>query len=417
MEFKDILTIIGISITFAGLINVILYQLVFLPKFNKAFKRIFLLVVITVYSACGGAGCESRLPDTEHLAEAIEQELVQAKVPGASVALIKNNRFLWQENFGFASLEDERAVQEDTSFHLASISKTVVAVALMQLWEQGIFELDEDINNKMPFTVRNPQWQDTPITYRQLMTHTSSISDNVDTAISLYTFGEGPIMSLSDLIEAYFSVEGTLYQEEGNFSSSAPGTEWLYSNYGTALAGYLVQLHSGMDFEEYCQENIFQPLGMSNTSWYWMKLSLSKLAVPYYFEDGQFFPIGHYSYPDYPSGSIHATASDLGKFLMMIAGKGSLNCVRILDEKTVEEIMKVQYPEIAPDQGLFWSYAETSYGMLFGHTGGEMGAATQMFFRPKDGVGTIVLANGDWIEGPETTALYRVTELLFGAVK
>ena len=100
-----------------------------------------------------------------------------AHVPGVATWCSKNGQIIWQQCYGYANLEDSIAVADTTSFILASISKTVVGTAIMQLWERNIFQLDDDINGHLPFNVRNPHHPDSAITFRMLMTHTSSIND------------------------------------------------------------------------------------------------------------------------------------------------------------------------------------------------------------------------------------------------
>jgi len=380
-----------------------------------AAKTIIAVLGLSLFCSCSHSAGRAELSNEQELCAAIEMQRAAAKAPGAAVALTSGARMVWSRGFGWADLSENRPVDDATVFHLASVSKTIVAVALMQLWQDGQFQLDDDIQPVLPFVLRNPDFPDAAITYRHLMTHTSSIVDNADILLKLYRFGAQPDMNLPEYMAAYLSPDGTLYDAQNNFGNYLPGSRFQYSNIATALAALLVEVLSNTDFAMYCQTHIFAPLGMDNTSWDWMDFAPSELAMPYTFEDGQFIAYGHYSYPDYPSGSLHTSAPQLARFLMAMAGDGSWNGIRLLEPKALNQIRRVQLPEIAPNQGLFWHYAQMNGTALFGHTGGERGAATLMFYRPEDKVGVIVLTNGEWTGGPEDEALNGIAKSLFDA--
>ena len=132
----------------------------------------------------------------------------------------------------------------------------------MQLAETGAIDLDEDINNYLPFEVGIPGFESDSITFRHLMTHTSSINDGP--AMSGYYGYPDPTITLAQCIQRYFDVSGSDYSATQNFSANAPGTTYSYSNMASALAGYLVEVVSGIDFAEYCNQNIFEPLCMES---------------------------------------------------------------------------------------------------------------------------------------------------------
>ncbi len=158
-------------------------------------------------------------------------------IPGLSLSLVKEGKIEFAKTFGYKNLETKAKATDDTMFAIASAAKTVTATAVMQLWEQGKFKLDDDINQYLPFKVRNPNYPDIAITFKMLLTHTSSITDNWD--VIKYYNGD-PTISMKDYFPAYFI--GDNYDEEQNWGDWEPGTSYEYSNTAVGLSGYLVEV-------------------------------------------------------------------------------------------------------------------------------------------------------------------------------
>lgn len=345
--------------------------------------------------------------DSDDLDNFIQEQMGVAHIPGLSACIIKDNQVVWSKGYGWAIIEEEVPVSPDTMFILASISKTVTATALMQLYEDGLFDLDDDINDYLSFEVRNPHHRREPITFRMLLTHVSSIRDNWKVYNSLYVFGDDSEIALYDFLNGYLTPGGEYYSRIHNFYQFEPGASWHYSNVGFALVGYLVESITGVPFDLYCEYNVFTPLGMEETSWRLKELNVSHIAMPYSYSprNGTYTPIGHYGFPTYPDGSLRTSVSQLARFLICFINYGELEGTRIMSESTVKQMRTIQYPLIAPWQGLAWFYRLGNGQILLGHDGGDYGAATLMFFRPKDGVGVILLANGS-PTGPRSTSAF-----------
>jgi CubicO group peptidase (beta-lactamase class C family) len=320
-------------------------------------------------------------------------------------------------------VEPAVAVTDDTLFMLASISKTVTTVAVLQLWEQGRFGLDDDVNAYLPFRVVNPHFPDVPITFRMLLTHTSSIQDNNGQlgGAQAYFDGDSPV-SLREWAEGHF-VPGGKYYTGSDYMVAPPGTAFRYSNVGFALLGYLVESISGIPFDVYTRLSIFEPLGMDSTGWHLADLGSAPIAMPYRCNnnssDGKSAFVcqacGQYGYPFYPCGSLRTSAQQLARFLGAIMNGGELDGVRILQTSTVEAMLTPVGPP-GPDMGLGWMSQRTGLGWesvsdgeewFWGHGGADRGVSTAMHFRPSDGTGVIVLANGNWDGLPEVGAVER----------
>jgi CubicO group peptidase (beta-lactamase class C family) len=341
----------------------------------------------------------------------VRDRMRAARVPGLAVCLIKHSRILGAEGFGAAHIADRRVVTAETIFMLASVSKTVTATSLMQLYDAGRFALDDDIDGFLPFSVRNPNAPDVPITFRQLLTHTSSLADNWDVLNRYYVLGDSPI-PLGAFVRDYFVPGGTNYDPYRNFAPYAPGQAWSYCNMAVALAGHLVETIGGTQFDVSCTNTIFDPLGMTDTSWRLADLDVTTVAMPYGYDGGtmRYEPYGQYGYPDYPDGLLRTSVVHLARHLIAFIDDGVYEGTRILEASTVTEMRRVQFPDLDPVQGLIWYYDSRNGDTLLGHNGGDWGVATQMFYRPADGAGVILLANGD---GIPIEPLLEIQDLLF----
>lgn len=352
----------------------------------------------------GGGATDLRTP----LDEYIETRWLRSHATAVAVAAMYGGRVVYSRGFGIRNLDTGQPTTADTAFMLASISKTIMSVAAMQAWERGFFDLDDDLNDLLGFPVRNPRFPNVRITPRMLLVHTNSIRDRWGAVLTpLYVQGDSPI-PLGEFLESYLVPGGMYYSASDTYSKNKPGTRYSYSNIGAALAGYLVEATTGIPFDQWCIDNIFEPLGMDRTSWHLAGLDQDKIAMPYrlHRKSGRYDPWGFYGYPDYPDGQLRTTPISLAKFLGMVASRGQApGGPRILGRETVDLMMSNQLAGLGLywRQGLIWyRVVPPTTGGLWGHTGGDWGVATMMFFRPSDGAGAVVLSNtgagglGEW---------------------
>jgi len=327
----------------------------------------------------------------------VRSEMEAGRLPGVALTVVRADGSAWFRTYGLANISHDRGVQRDTPFMLASVSKTIVSVAVMQAVEDGLLDLEADVQDVAGFPVRNPEFPDDPITLRMLLTHTSTISDAWDTLIPLYVQGDSPI-ALGDFLRDYFTPGRRFYDAEANFLSSHPGNRYRYCNVGVALAAYLVEAASRYTFDTWCERRIFTPLEMSDTAWRLRRLPLRQVAMPYGWSNrlDRYTAYGQYGYPDYPDGQLRSSVVSLARFLTMFMRGGELDGVRVLEEATIEEMRSVQVQEEVHGQGLVWYVLHRHGYRYWGHDGGDSGVATQMYFDPTRGVSVITLANGDW---------------------
>jgi CubicO group peptidase (beta-lactamase class C family) len=340
-------------------------------------------------------------------------KMATARVPGAAAVVVKGGQIILSRAWGLANIEENRPVTPDTVFMLASISKTVSATAMMQLYEQHRFGLDDDVDGALGWTARNPSFPSTPLTYRQLLSHTSSIEDGANQTDYVVDGMDSPI-TLDDFLKGYLVSGGKYYYDDNWNATHAPGTYYSYSDTGIALAGDLVEKLAGQNLQDYCRAHIFDPLGMKETSWFLRDLDQSHIAMPYTSTGpDQYTPNGYYGYPDYPDGQLRTSAPQLARFLLMFIQSGTYGGAKILDAATVTE-MSTKQPK--SDDGLGWELTSIGTYDVIGHEGGDNGLSTDMYFDPATGAGFILLTNGDVYlhidSGPRYDAMVALDEKL-----
>lgn len=281
-------------------------------------------------------------------------------IPGMSVCILKNGDLYWKSHIGFANIEQNIPVTDSTAFLLSSISKLITQTAIMQLYEQGEFELEDDINDFLDFTVVNPDYPDSVITFLQLMTHTSSIRDRWLLLNDVVVWGEDSPIPLGEFLEGYLVPEGT-YNYPNCWNTYPPQESWDYSNVGSAILGYLVEEMANQDFDAYCQEHIFSPLGINNASFFLSNMDTTLLATHYQWS-GTFVPHLQLGWPPYPAGMLKMSALDLSKFLGMYMNHGTYNNITILNPETIELIttplVGSLYSTMYGQMCLSWFYSE-----------------------------------------------------------
>ena len=328
----------------------------------------------------------------------IQNEMSVRHFPGVSTIIVKNNEIVWVESYGYADVANAVEVEDTTVFLLASVSKLFTGTAAMQLHESGTVDLDNDINNYLPWSVEIPNFTNDSITIRQLMTHTSSIKDNWGVMGSFYGYPD-PTITLSDCMGSYFPISGSNYNATGNFINSAPGTTYQYSNMASALNGYVVEVSTGIPFDDYCDNNLFNTLCMENTAWHFSDFNSNQVAIPYSYQNGNYSPHNHYGFADYPNGQLRSTVLDLGNFMIAFLNGGNLNNNSILSSNTVDNMLSLQIPSLDTVQGLNWYRTKLYYSggeaMLWGHSGGEQGVNTNLLIDPYNDIGICVLTNGE----------------------
>ncbi len=348
----------------------------------------------------------AKLNAKKELDNNLKAELISKNITSVAYCVVENDKLLHSNAQGFADKANNRLATDSTRYLVASVSKIVTSVALMQLVEQNLIGLDDDINQFLPISIRNPKYADVKITCRMLLSHYSSIVDDHQNSFKLDCFGVDCPMTFDDYFRNVFVSNGDYFSPD-NFSSNQPGAKRSYSNLASALVGYLVEKVSKTPFDVYCKNKIFIPLGMKKTEWRLANIPLNELAIPYSKEITSANP--HYTFPDYPNGGLRTTVLDLSKFLRAIIGNGTLNGVQILSPASMTTMRTLQYGDT--NQCLSFFYDTSTDRKLLGHTGGEKGVTSEMFYDVNTNVGVIIFANDEDAKiGTMSSLLYSYGE-------
>jgi len=353
-----------------------------IKKSKRAKSYLFILVYMALY-----CGLLPRFAGSSNLDDAILKEMQARRIPSVAACIIKNTDIVWMRSYGLADKENSIPATDQTIYLLASISKTVIATAVMQIAEKGLIDIDQDIGLYLPFPVKNPDHPQSIVTPRMLLTHSSGLAGpkTDDELQGFYDwFSPDAAPPLGQTLMDYLLPGGSSYVS-AVWKESAPGQMELYSNLGVTLLAYMVEFISGEEFSSYCRNHIFLPLGMPGTSYKIADLNSENLAV-WYLENTQ--PIYHYTRRDYPAGQVKSSVSEWAHFLAAWMNGGAYKETRILNSTTVAEALRLHNP--ASGLCLLWNL---KIGGWYGHSGGVNGASTYMEFHKQDKVGLIILSN------------------------
>lgn len=304
-----------------------------------------------------------------------------ADIAGAVVVVVKDGQVVLQKGYGYRDVAAREPVDpEATLFRPGSVSKLFTWTAVMQLVEAGKLDLDADVNQYLDFTI--PERDGKPATLRQILTHTTGMEEQLRGLI-----GADPaqLVSLGDALKRW--VPERIH---------APGTTPAYSNYATALAGYIVERVSGQSFDDYVEQNIFAPLGMQRSSFRQPlpDALLAGMSNGYRTaSDGTPQPYEFINLA--PAGSLAATGSDMARFMLAHLGKGAHGDARILSEATTEQMHRTGQPTVGPLNQMMLGFYETSINgrRAIAHGGDTQWFHSDLQLFPDDGLGVFVSFN------------------------
>ena len=355
----------------------------------------------------------SAAPDT-----ALEALVRSAPSPGVAAASIDPDGRARFHVYGSADIAAARPVSIDTVFHAASVSKVVAGAALVRAHEAGLIGLDDPVDQFVDFPLRNPRHPDRPITFRQLYTHTSSISDGAY-GPTLYGAGD-PKQPLGEFLRSYLAPGGKLHALDRCFLPDAPGARWSYSNVGIALAAHAAERVTG-HFAEYCRQSLFRPARMRSASWRIADVPPISLATPYAARttpERPATPLSQVGYPDWPAGMLRASVRDLAAFVAVFLREGrAWDGARVLSRSWFDAMTRpTAYPGLSTSltgQSLFWRHGAMGQRPIMSHTGADPGATTGVFLDLDRRRGAVVLMN---VSPSEASRAYRtrLAETLLG---
>lgn len=369
----------------------------------------------------------------------LKQAMAENQIPGAVALIARDGKIVYHKAFGLADPSGKKKLKPDDIFRIASQTKAITSTAVMMLWEEGNFQLDDPIAKYIPefenvYILDSLIENDTtylaypakdPITIRHLLTHTSGIGygfiDNDQFRKIYYKAG---------IIDAFTTRQVTV---EENIKKLAklplhhkPGEKFTYGE-GLDVLGYFIEIMSGMPLDQFFQERVFQPLGMNDTYFYLPDSKADRLVTVQTKKEGKWVKYSNPYYDvDYPAkgaktffaggAGLSSTAKDYATFLQMYLNNGELNGVRLLSRTTVQFIMANQIGELWGDSGSY-------YGLAFGvvdQKGQDMGGKgslgtfdwggyfnTQYFADPQEKIIGILMKQTQGTSGDETDWKFR----------
>lgn len=357
-------------------------------------KKISALVFCSFLVALCGATSSKRSIDID---SDIKDVMCQYDCIGLSVVVVKDNTIHFRKSYGYnPDYNDEskrNTIPQNGIFWWASVSKTFISSAIMQLVELGKISLKDDVNNYLDFKVRNPRYPDKPITVQMLLCHRSSLNDKK------YRSGFDMLMPEKNK------------EWKKNYNEYEPGTDYDYCNLNYNLLAAIIEKASGKRFDLYIKDNICKPLGLSGS---FNKLDLdSNLFVKTYCYNqethnySKYISYRHYSdeslksyvlgmsTPTFsPAGGMRATTTDLAKWMMVHMNYGAYKKTKFLSKESELEMWRSRSP--GRNYGFAFShYDKVVKGENFvGMTGGSCGIHSLIFFNPEKKFGFVVICNG-----------------------
>lgn len=359
----------------------------------------------------------------------ISDEMARTKTPGMSIAIVKDDKIIYNGNFGAYNLEKRLETNKDTLYRIASVSKSFVSLGILILEEQGKLRVHDPISKYIPVTLGS---EDNPITIHHLMTHTSGIPDII---LSIHEFHnyekretemDFPHIPMTSWEDFYRYINGA-----SEYLQKPPGEHLHYQNDGYAMLGRIIEKVSGKSLNDFTTESILDPLEMHRSTFLQSVFSqLDNVATPYnlssqkkrivtssYEQDNDIF--------GYAAGGLLSSVKEMANYLIFYMNKGNFKGKQILSQEKLEEMYKFHFVETPMNRlygGGVGTFGKTGYGYgvaiyedfyghkLVHHSGSYTGSSAWFAFFPELKVGIICLANKH--PSPRLYALAALTMIL-----
>lgn len=372
----------------------------------------------------------------ESFDELVPALMEEAAIPGLAIAKIENGEVAHISTYGMADINAGRPVTPETLFNIASVSKPIMGLALLQLADQNKVSLDIDINEYLSVKVDNPHLKDERITLRHLASHSSGLNDFY--APQSFTANMDSPVSLREHLFSLLTPDGDRYNEGQYYLQTLPGESRKYSNLGAGLAGQIVEDVTGQTLAEYSKTKLFSRLNMPATRWLLSDLDLADIAVPYEVEQcipwlflcanseqvelnylinkyiappvryKQLVPYPHFGNPQYPDGGIRTSIVELSRFVVAVLSNSDGAGRPLLSDAMHEEMFSLQLaPEVSDSQRFFWRDRHH----LTGHMGSDLGTFASVYFDLQSKTGFVILMNRG-MDGRSAKAMQTMAEYL-----
>lgn len=361
-----------------------------------------ILAESTTHNKVSSFSQDSNFPDRFNIDSLIKFAMKISRSPSISACIVKGDTIVWYGGYGLSNIETKTPPTKDTIYMIASISKTITATAILQLYEKGTFNLDDNVNDFLDFKLYHPMYPNETITFRMLLSHSSGMNTEPD-YYHMIDYHSDPLPLKSWLKGYFYDANNTM--KSSVWTQNKPGEQLHYVNIDFCVLAYIVEQITGQSFNEYCREYIFLPLEMYNTSFLLSDINKNTMAIPYIIEDHSlysflkeyYFPLDFYSWRMYPAGNIMTSIEELSHFLIAHMNKGKYKDTQLLNASTIEIMHAIHSP--TSYKGLYYGFGFWIYPTYdqkvkyFGHPGAIYGYDSLMKTRCKDNVSIIYFIN------------------------
>ena len=335
----------------------------------------------------------------------IETAIKDRGIPSISIALVRGDSIVWTAAFGYANVRTKTSATRETIYSTGSTFKSATATALMQLQEQGKFNLDHPVNRYLgDIRVQDRLQAEKPVTFTHILSHWSGLTSG---AVTKPIWERELPKPLEKMVSELYSVR-------------PPETKWEYNNFAYGMAGLLIEKISGMEYEKYMLENVLKPLGITTDHPVYPSPEMVELmALPYMpgGPNGKPKPVAQVHFDVYPAGDVYLTAEDMARFLAMHLNDGVFRGKRII---SAESAKKMREPQFGGVYGFGFSIRKdsTSGHTIISHSGGIPGQSSFMsgdvdakvgvYYMSNSGapasiaVAALALLRGDYTAPPKT---------------
>jgi CubicO group peptidase (beta-lactamase class C family) len=382
---------------------------------------VLLVASLTLTSLCTGKVTKPEdialgdyTPVIDYVSKKLNKAVGDELIPSAVIALINEDEVIWQEAIGYADLESQSPATTDMVYRMGSISKTFTAMAIMQLAEKGLIDIDAPITQYLPdIQFKNEFAQPEDVSIRHIMAHRAGfVRDSTRTTEA---------MGSADRDVDRLSLEEIVEEMKDRQMSYPVGYRYKYSNIGITVLGRIIEVVTGQDYVSYMQQNVLTPIGMNDSAFLSNPDIKEKLVEGYLLKKGDFIKMSQYDISDIPAGNLYSTIEDMTDYVRFILREGmTTDGKQLIKAETLSSMFEDNYsdPKDPTKVGTCWHlYQFDSGDKVAMHNGGIAGFATYMHVMPERKLGAVLLTNGfSRYNGDEllTEALELMLEAKFG---
>jgi CubicO group peptidase (beta-lactamase class C family) len=340
----------------------------------------------------------------DRISRRVRREMRRLDIPGFAIAVIEDQSILWEAYYGVENTETKRPITGNTVFRVGSITKLFTAIEVMRLRDDGLVDLDAPIEEYLPgFRVQRRFETEEPITARNLLTHRSGLPRNGTLPMWYWDPGTAVLRELVASLEDAFAV-------------APPWTRYKYSNIGYVTLGLLIEELRGGLWPYTMQRRLLRPIGMDSSALLSEQLPAGRtIATGYFPVNGENRRGGEYDIIYMPSGNLHATVRDLGRFLQFLFRDGRVAEAQWVGSETLREMYRPDYARAQDPQanGLGWFTDDTYLGerVVF-HDGTNEGTISCIAMLPGRKLGLVVTATSDAFDGVQMEFVFDALDLL-----